>query len=315
MNADGHKYIPSAVAAGAKAVFCESFPDELKQGVAYIRVADTGEATGEIASAFYGFPSKKMKVVGVTGTNGKTSIATLLYELFMQLGYKSGLISTISYKINRKASPATHTTPDGLKLQRLMAEMAMEGCSHCFMEVSSHAIQQKRIAGIEFAGGVFTNITHDHLDYHKTFAEYIKAKKRFFDNLPAGAFALVNTDDRNGRVMVQNKSAEVLTYSLRTMADFRCKVLENHFNGTLLQMDERELWTRFVGRFNASNLLAVYAVATRLNQDKEVVLTELSRLTPVKGRFENIRSVDGKVAIVDYAHTPDALKNVLNAIA
>lgn len=315
MNVDGHKYIPSAVAAGAKAVFCEFFPDQLKQSVTYIRVADPAEATGAIASAFYGFPSKKMKVVGVTGTNGKTSIATLLYELFMQLGYKSGLISTISYNINREASPATHTTPDGLKLQRLMAEMAEKGCSHCFMEVSSHAIQQKRIAGIEFAGGVFTNITHDHLDYHKTFAEYIKAKKRFFDNLPSGAFALVNIDDKNGRVMVQNTKAEVITYSLRSMADFRCKVLETHFNGTLLQMDEKELWTGFVGRFNASNLLAVYAVAVRLGQEKEEVLTELSRLAPVKGRFENIRSLDGKVAIVDYAHTPDALKNVLNAIA
>ncbi|MDD4143667.1 MAG: UDP-N-acetylmuramoyl-L-alanyl-D-glutamate--2,6-diaminopimelate ligase [Prolixibacteraceae bacterium] len=315
LNVDGHKYISSAVKAGAKAVFCEYFPDELKQNVTYIKVANPGRTTGELASAFYGFPSKKMKVVGVTGTNGKTSIATLLYKLFLQLGYKAGLISTISYNINREVTPASHTTPDGIIIQKLMARMVGEGCSYCFMEVSSHAIQQNRIAGIVFAGGVFTNITHDHLDYHKTFAEYIKAKKRFFDNLPSDAFALINIDDKNGRVMVQNSRAEVITYSVRSMAEYRCKVLENHFNGTLLRMDDVELWTRFVGKFNASNLLAVYAVAVRLEQDKETVLKELSRLTPVKGRFENIRSLDGKIAIVDYAHTPDALKNVLNAIS
>ncbi len=314
IHVDGHKFISSAVAAGANAVFCEYFPDEPVREVTYIKVADPGRIAGELASAFYGFPSKKMKVIGVTGTNGKTSIATLLYELFTELGYKAGLISTISYNINREAVPASHTTPDGLKLQKLMAGMVKEGCSYCFMEVSSHAIQQNRISGIEFSGGVFTNITHDHLDYHKTFAEYIKAKKRFFDNLPPEAFALINIDDKNGRVMVQNTRAGIKTYSLRSMADFRCKVLENHFNGTLLRIDDVELWTRFVGKFNASNLLAVYAVAMMLKQNKDVVLTGLSRLTPVKGRFENIRSLDGKIAIVDYAHTPDALKNVLNAI-
>lgn len=315
LNVDGHTYIPSAVAAGAKTVFCETFPDELNQKVTYIKLDDTISATGKLASKFYGFPSKKVKVVGVTGTNGKTSIATLLYKLFMQLGYKSGLISTISYNIDNEIIAASHTTPDALKLQKLLAGMAEKRCSYCFMEVSSHAIQQNRIAGIEFAGGVFTNITHDHLDYHKTFAEYIKAKKMFFDNLPSSAFALINNDDKNGKIMVQNTKAGVSAYSIGSMADYRCKILENHFNGTLLRIDGMELWTGFVGRFNASNLLAVYSVAMNLNQDKEAVLTEMSRLTPVKGRFENIRSLDGKIAIVDYAHTPDALKNVLNAIS
>jgi UDP-N-acetylmuramoyl-L-alanyl-D-glutamate--2,6-diaminopimelate ligase len=307
--------IPAVLDAGVKTVFCEYFPDELRENVTYVKVDDPGKITGQVASAFYGFPSHKMKVVGITGTIGKTSIATLLYKLFMNLGYKAGLISTISYNISHRSFPATHTTPDALKIQKLMSQMADEGCDFCFMEVSSHAVQQNRIAGIKFAGAVFTNITHDHLDYHKTFAEYIKAKKRFFDDLPPAAFALVNIDDKNGRVMVQNTNAKVITYSLRAVADYRCKVLENHFNGTLLRMDDVELWTRFVGKFNASNLLAVFAAAIRLGQPKDAVLTGISNLTPVRGRFENIRSLDGKIAIVDYAHTPDALKNVLTAIA
>jgi len=239
----------------------------------------------------------------------------MLFRLFRELGFKVGLISTIYYRINDLEENATYTTPDALKTQQLMAKMADSGCEFCFMEVSSHAVQQQRIAGIEFTGGVFTNITHDHLDYHKTFSQYIKAKQRFFDRLPASAFVLTNIDDKNGMVMVQNTKARIVTYSNRSMADYRCKVLEIHFNGMLLNLDGREVWTRFVGKFNASNLLAVYAVALNLGQEPDEVLTCLSNLEPVKGRFETIRSMDGKLAIVDYAHTPDALKNVLNAIA
>jgi len=280
-----------------------------------IQVADTMQSAGLLASAFYHFPSQKMKVVGITGTNGKTSIATLLFRLFRKLGFNVGLISTIQYRINDLEESATHTTPDALKIQQLMAKMADSGCEFCFMEVSSHAVHQKRIAGIEFAGGIFTNITHDHLDYHKTFSQYIKAKQEFFDRLPASAFALTNIDDKNGMVMVQNTRARVVTYSNRSMADYRCHVLEIHFNGMLLNLDGQEVWTRFVGKFNASNLLAVYAAALNLGQNPDEVLTLLSNLEPVKGRFETIRSMDGKLAIVDYAHTPDALKNVLNAIA
>lgn len=270
---------------------------------------------GQLASAFYNFPSSKMKVVGVTGTNGKTSIATLLSKLFRKLGYNVGLISTISYQINERVEIASHTTPDALKIQKLMAEMVNAGCEFCFMEVSSHAIHQERIAGIEFAGGIFTNITHDHLDYHKTFAEYIKAKKAFFDGLSPKAFAITNLDDKNGLVMLQNTKAQKITYSIGRMADFRGKVLESHFDGMLLNIDGQEIWTRFVGRFNAANLLAVYSAAICLKQNTDEVLTEISALHPVAGRFESIRSADGKLAIVDYAHTPDALKNVLQAIS
>jgi UDP-N-acetylmuramoyl-L-alanyl-D-glutamate--2,6-diaminopimelate ligase len=256
-----------------------------------------------------------MKVVGVTGTNGKTSIATLLYKMFLKLGFGTGLISTISYKVNDREETASHTTPNALKIQQLMAEMVDAGCEYCFMEVSSHAVHQKRIAGIEFAGGIFTNITHDHLDYHKTFAEYIKAKKAFFDSLSAGAFAVTNSDDKNGLVMLQNTAARKVTCSTRSIADYRCKMLENHFDGMLLNMDGNEIWTRFVGKFNASNLLEVYATARELGQEKEKVLTIISELVPVQGRFDTVRSTDGKLAIVDYAHTPDALKNVLGAIS
>jgi len=315
LHADGHRFIPAALENGAAVVFCEELPKELPAGVTFVSVKNSGLVLGKLAAAFYGFPSQKMKVVGVTGTNGKTSIVTLLYRLFKQLGHKSGLISTISYMIDDKEDTATHTTPDALRIQQLMAQMVEAGCEYCFMEVSSHAVQQQRIEGIEFAGGVFTNITHDHLDYHKTFAAYIKAKQQFFDNLPATAFALTNIDDKNGRVMVQNTKARVMTYSNRALADYHCKVIETHFNGMMLNLAGREVWTRFVGKFNASNLLAVFAVAVNLNQDEDEVLTHLSNLEPVKGRFETVRSNDGKMGIVDYAHTPDALKNVLTAIS
>ncbi len=311
---DGHKFIGKAIENGASVIVCEQLPSEISLEVTYIKVDDSNEILGNLASAFYGFPSKKLKVVGVTGTNGKTSIATLLYKMFLKLGYKTGLLSTISYRINEREETASHTTPNALKIQQLLAEMADEGCEYCFMEVSSHAVHQKRIAGIEFAGGIFTNITHDHLDYHKTFAEYIKAKKTFFDGLSKEAFAITNIDDKNGLVMLQNTAARKITFSNRRVADFKCKVIENHFDGMLLNMDGSEIWTRFVGKFNASNLLAVYTTAIQLGQNKDEVLTIISDLHPVQGRFETVRSLDGKLAIIDYAHTPDALKNVLGAI-
>ncbi len=314
LHVDGHKFIPAAEVQGVSVVVCEDFPAELNSEVTYIKVSDSNAALGKLAAAFYEFPSRKLKIIGITGTNGKTSIATLLFKLFNELGYKTGLISTISYRIDNKEETASHTTPDALKIQELLAEMVGAGCEYCFMEVSSHAIHQKRIEGIDFRGGVFTNITHDHLDYHKTFAEYIKAKKAFFDGLSIKAFAITNIDDKNGLVMVQNTKAQKITCSTRSMADFRCKVLENHFDGMLLNLDNNEIWTRFVGRFNASNLLAVYATGILLNQKSEEVLPIISNLKPVQGRFETVRSKEGKFAIVDYAHTPDALKNVLTAI-
>ncbi|QGY43378.1 UDP-N-acetylmuramoyl-L-alanyl-D-glutamate--2,6-diaminopimelate ligase [Maribellus comscasis] len=315
VHVDGHNFIIPAIGKGAGTIVCEEIPSERVSGVTYVKVENSNSVLGKLASAFYRFPSSKMKVVGATGTNGKTSIATLLFKLFRKLGYNVGLISTISYKINEAEETASHTTPDALKIQKLMTGMVDAGCEFCFMEVSSHAIHQQRISGIEFAGGIFTNITHDHLDYHKTFAGYIKAKKAFFDGLLPNAFAITNADDKNGLVMLQNTSAKKVSYSVGRMADFRCKVLESHFDGMLLNMDGHEIWTRFVGRFNASNLLAVYATAISLEQSTEEVLTEISNLQPVAGRFETIRSTDGKLAIVDYAHTPDALKNVLQAIS
>ena len=315
VGADGHLFIGKAISGGAVAVVCEQLPEELQADITYIKVADSNEALGLLASAFYGNPSENLNVVGVTGTNGKTSIATLLYKMFLKLGYKAGLLSTISYRINESEETASHTTPNALKIQQLMAEMVEAGCQYCFMEVSSHAVHQKRIAGIRFAGGIFTNLTHDHLDYHKTFAEYLKAKKTFFDSLSAESFAVTNIDDKNGMVMLQNTSAKKVTCSTRAMADYRCKMLENHFDGMLLNIDGQEIWTRFVGKFNASNLLAVYAAAIELGQNKNSVLTIISELVPVQGRFDTVRSADGKLAIVDYAHTPDALKNVLAAIS
>jgi UDP-N-acetylmuramoyl-L-alanyl-D-glutamate--2,6-diaminopimelate ligase len=314
-HTDGHQFIPKALENGAGVVVCEELPGEVHPEITYIRVANSEIAVGLVASVFYGYPSEKMKVVGVTGTNGKTSTATLLYHLFRRLGYSAGLISTIKYFVGDEEFPATHTTPDAIQLQSLFARMVAEGCEYCFMEVSSHSIVQERIAGIRFTGGIFTNITLDHLDYHKTFAEYIKAKKRFFDQLPAAAFAITNIDDKNGTVMVQNTKAKIFTCSTRAQADFRCKVLESHFDGMLLNLDNTEIWTKFVGKFNAYNLMSVYATAVCLGQSKDEILTEISNLEPVKGRFEVIRSLDGKYAIVDYAHTPDALQNVLLAIA
>ncbi len=311
---DGHAFIADAVAKGAAAVVCEELPAERAEGVAYAVVPDAQGALADMAAAFYDHPSRELRLVGVTGTNGKTTTATLLYDLVRRLGCEAGLISTVVYRIGDRAVEATHTTPDPIRLNAMMREMADAGCGYCFMECSSHAIVQQRTRGLHFAGGIFSNITHDHLDYHKTFAEYIRAKKLFFDGLPAGAFALTNMDDRNGSVMVQNTAATVRTYSLRTMADYRCKVLETRPDGMLLRLDGREAWVNLVGRFNAYNLLAVYAAAVELGFDREEVLQAASLLHPVSGRFEVIHAQDGTTAVVDYAHTPDALENVLRTI-
>ncbi len=311
---DGHEYIDKAIELGANVIVCEIIPEKKIQGITYVRVGDTSEVLGHMASMFFDSPSEKLKLVGITGTNGKTTTVTLLYRLFNKLGFKSGLLSTVVNYIGDEVIPATHTTPDAIELNRLLAQMVDAGCTHCFMEVSSHSVVQNRIAGLKFAGGIFSNITHDHLDFHKTFDEYIKAKKRFFDLLPNDAFALTNVDDRNGRVMVQNTSAKVSTYSLRSMSSFRCKVIENHFEGMLLNIDSVEVWTRLVGGFNAYNLLAIYAAALLLGLEKETVLTEISSMTPVSGRFEHMKSPKDINVVVDYAHTPDALQNVIDTI-
>lgn len=313
-QSDGHDYIPSAVAKGAAAVVCQRMPEQLAPGVTYVEVDDTNAAMADLAAAFYDDPSRELKLVGVTGTNGKTTTVTLLHDLFHALGYKAGLISTVVYRVGDREIEATHTTPDAIRLNAMMREMVEAGCEYCFMECSSHAIVQGRIRGLHFAGGVFSNITHDHLDYHKTFAEYIRAKKLFFDGLPADAFALTNIDDRNGRVMVQNTAAVVRTLSLRAAADFNCKIVEQHPDGMLLRIDGSEVWFRLLGRFNAYNLLTVYAAALLLGQEKAEALRAMSTLPPVSGRFETIRAADGTTAIVDYAHTPDALENVLRTI-
>jgi UDP-N-acetylmuramoyl-L-alanyl-D-glutamate--2,6-diaminopimelate ligase len=314
VNNDGHQYIETAILKGAVAIVCEDFPASFSEGITYIQVKNSSEELGEIASRFYGQPSQKLKLVGITGTNGKTTTVTLLYRLVMSLGYKAGLISTISYRVNSEELPASHTTPDQLQLNQLMKKMVDEGCEYCFMEVSSHAIDQNRISGLDFDGAIFSNITHDHLDYHKTFDAYIKAKKQFFDGLKPQAFAITNVDDKNGNVMLQNTKARKITYSLRSMADHKCKILESHFDGTLMIIDGSEIWTHFVGKFNAYNLLAVYTAALSLGFEKEDILRELSNIQSVDGRFEVIRSESGTYAIVDYAHTPDALKNVLSTI-
>lgn len=313
-QADGHAFIPAAVAAGAAAVVCEQLPADPAPGVTYVAVPDSAGAMADLAAAFYDYPSRELKLVGITGTNGKTTTATLLYDLVRALGYKAGLISTVVYRIEGREVEATHTTPDSIRLNALMREMADAGCEFCFMECSSHAIVQERTRGLSFAGGIFSNITHDHLDYHKTFTEYIRAKKRFFDMLPAGSFALTNLDDRNGRVMVQNTAAAVHTYSLRGMADFRCRIVETHLDGMLLRIDGQEVWVGLLGRFNAYNLLAVYGTAVLLGLDRSEVLRVLSTLRPVSGRFEIVRAANGTTAVVDYAHTPDALENVLRTI-
>ena len=313
-HVDGHDFIPKAIESGATIIIAER-ADVPVGDACLVTLKNTAAALGVIAANFHGNPSQNLRVVGVTGTNGKTTIATLLYKLFIKLGYKAGLISTIKYYVGEDEFPATHTTPDSLQIQSLMAKMVEAGCEYCFMEVSSHAIDQDRIAGIKFEGGIFTNLTHDHLDYHKTFAEYLKAKKKFFDNLPASAFALTNADEKNGKVMLQNTNALQKSYGLKSLADFKCKVIEKHLDGMLLAIDGREVWTHFSGIFNAYNLMAVYGSAILLGEDVEKVLPLISELRPVAGRFEILRSPDGKYAIVDYAHTPDALKNVLNGIS
>jgi UDP-N-acetylmuramoyl-L-alanyl-D-glutamate--2,6-diaminopimelate ligase len=313
-HVDGHQYIPKAIELGAVAVVCEVLPENISSNVTLVKIAGTQPNFGRIAATYYGNPSSNLKVVGVTGTNGKTTIASLLYKTFTLLGYKVGLISTIKYYVGEQEFHATHTTPDALQIQELMAKMVESGCEYCFMEVSSHAIDQDRICGIKFDGGIFTNLTHDHLDYHLTFAEYLKAKKKFFDQLPETAFALTNADDRNGMVMLQNTNAAKQTYSLRALANFHCKVIEKHFDGMLLNIDGQEVWTHFTGVFNASNLLAVMGATILLGVDRDDILRILSELRPVSGRFEIIRSPEGKYAVVDYAHTPDAIQNVLSGI-
>ncbi len=311
---DGHDFIADAVRAGVAAVVCEELPAEQKEGVSYVVVDDSNGAMADMAAAFYDHPSRELRLVGVTGTNGKTTVATLLCDLFGALGYRAGLISTVVYRVGNRETESTHTTPDAVRLNAMLREMVDAGCEYCFMEVSSHSIVQERIRGLKFEGAVFTNITHDHLDYHKTFAEYIKAKKRLFDSLPEEAFALVNADDRNGEVMAQNTRARTSRYSLRTAADFNCKIVEMLFDGMLLRMDGSEVWVNFLGRFNACNLLAVYGAARLLGADKEETLRALSALRSVRGRFEPVRSASGITAIVDYAHTPDALENVIATV-
>ena len=311
---DGHKFIPKAIELGAAAVLCECFPETRVPEVTYIAVGSTEDAVGKVATTFYGDPSTKLKLVGVTGTNGKTTIATLLYNMFRKFGHKCGLLSTVCNYIEGEAIPADHTTPDPIELNKLLAQMVEAGCEYAFMECSSHAIAQKRIGGLTFAGGLFTNLTRDHLDYHKTFENYRDAKKAFFDGLSKNAFAITNADDKNGSVMVQNCKAKVKTYSTRSMADFRARIIECHFEGMYLEIDGREVGVQFIGKFNVSNLLAVYGAAVMLGKKPEDILVVLSTLKSVAGRLEPIRSEDGVTAIVDYAHTPDALENVLNAI-
>lgn len=311
---DGHDFIADAVRAGVAAVVCEELPARQEEGVSYVVVDDSNGAMADMAAAFYDHPSRELRLVGVTGTNGKTTVATLLCDLFGALGYRAGLISTVVYRVGNRETESTHTTPDAVRLNAMLREMVDAGCEYCFMEVSSHSIVQERIRGLKFEGAVFTNITHDHLDYHKTFAEYIKAKKRLFDSLPEEAFALVNADDRNGEVMAQNTRARTSRYSLRAAADFNCKIVEMLFDGMLLRMDGSEVWVNFLGRFNACNLLAVYGTARLLGADKEETLRALSALRSVRGRFEPVRSASGITAIVDYAHTPDALENVIATV-
>lgn len=311
---DGHDFIGAAIEKGAKAIICEIQPSDKQDGITYIQVENSSDALGRMASAWYDFPSSKLKLVGVTGTNGKTTIATLLYQLFRELGYKTGLLSTVCNYVDEQAIEATHTTPDSLALNELLAQMVDAQCEYAFMEVSSHSVDQRRIAGLEFDGGIFTNITRDHIDYHLTFENYLKAKKQFFDELSSEAFALTNADDKNGLVMLQNTKASKYTYSLRGMADFKTKILEHGFDGMLLDMNDTEINVSFIGKFNASNLSAVFGAAILLGQDKLEVLRIMSALHSVSGRFETLRAPAGYTAIVDYAHTPDALNNVISTI-
>ena len=311
---DGHKFIAKAIELGATAILCEDMPEEKIESVSYLQVASTEDVVGQVATNFYGNPSKKLKLVGVTGTNGKTTIATLLYNMFRKFGHRCGLLSTVCNYIEDEAIAADHTTPDPIELNHLLHRMVEAGCEYAFMECSSHAIAQKRIGGLTFAGGIFTNLTRDHLDYHKTFENYRNAKKAFFDGLPKEAFAITNADDKNGSVMVQNCKANIKTYSIRQMADFRAHIIECHFEGMYLEINGREVGVQFIGKFNVSNLLAVYGAAVMLGKNPEDVLVVMSTLKNVAGRLEPIRSKDGITAVVDYAHTPDALENVLNAI-
>ena len=311
---DGHSFIQKAIDLGAAAILCEYLPETLSEGVTYVVVDSSEAAVGPVATMYYGDPTSKLKLVGVTGTNGKTTVATLLYNMFRKFGHHCGLLSTVCNYIEGEAIPADHTTPDPIKLNRLLSEMVARGCEYAFMECSSHAIAQKRIGGLKFAGGLFTNLTRDHLDYHKTFENYRDAKKAFFDMLPKDAFAITNADDKNGMVMVQNTKASVKTYSTRTLADFKARIIECHFEGMYLDIDGHEVGVQFIGKFNVSNLLAVYGAAVMLGKKPEDILVILSTLKSVSGRLEPIRSPEGYTAIVDYAHTPDALENVLNAI-
>ncbi|GGC37226.1 UDP-N-acetylmuramoyl-L-alanyl-D-glutamate--2,6-diaminopimelate ligase [Parapedobacter defluvii] len=313
-HTDGHAYIDGAIAAGASVVLCERLPEINRDDVTYIQVDDTAFALGVSASNYYGNPSRRLRLVGITGTNGKTTIATLLYKLFRKLGYEAGLLSTVQNQVGDRVVAATHTTPDPIALNKLLHEMVEAGCDYCFMEVSSHAIVQQRIAGLNFAGGIFSNITHDHLDFHKTFDGYIKAKKTFFDGLDRFAFALSNADDKNGKVMLQNTFAHKKTYGIKSMADFKAKIIESHFDGMMLYLDGQEVWVKLVGSFNAYNILAVYGAAILLEQETVKVLTALSNITGAEGRFDTMISPKGVVGIVDYAHTPDAVLNVLETI-
>ena len=311
---DGHKYIPAAIAQGCRAVVCETLPENIDEQVCYIKVADSSVALGQLADAFYDHPSRKLKLVGITGTNGKTTTVTLLHRLFMLAGHKAGLLSTIVNRIGEQEVPATHTTPDAVELNKLLSQMVENQCEYCFMEVSSHALCQHRVTGLRFTGAIFSNITHDHLDFHKTFANYIAAKKSFFDKLPKTAFALTNIDDKNGKVMVQNTKANIHTYSLRTAADFKGIVMENAFTGLHMRINNREVYFKLCGKFNAYNLLAIYGAAVLLGLDEDEVLTKMSMLDSAAGRFQMLRGENGGTAIVDYAHTPDALENVLKTI-
>jgi UDP-N-acetylmuramoyl-L-alanyl-D-glutamate--2,6-diaminopimelate ligase len=313
-QADGHAFIDKAIASGASAIICEEMPEQQRDGITYVRVPNSSEALALMAANFFDHPSRKLKLVGITGTNGKTSVATLLFRLFRSLNHKCGLLSTVEIRIGQKIIPSTHTTPDAVRLNELLAEMVEQKVTHCFMEVSSHSVVQERITGLQFDGAVFTNITHDHLDYHGTFAEYIKAKKRFFDQLSSSAFALVNADDKNSSVMLQNCKASKHSFAVASMADHKARIIENQLTGLHLNIDGHDVYTRLIGEFNASNLLAVYTVAILLGEEPVNVLTALSDLEPPRGRFQIVRGAGGITGIIDYAHTPDALKNVLTTI-
>lgn len=311
---DGHEYIPAAEEKGAVAIVCERMPEKQNANIAYIVLEDAQAASGKLATTFFGNPSQRVKLVGVTGTNGKTTVATLLYRLFMEMGHRCGLLSTVCNYINDKAYPSTHTTPDAISLNRMLALMVEDGCEYVFMEVSSHALAQERVGGLEFTGGIFTNLTRDHMDFHETMDNYLKAKKSFFDNLPRHSFAMTNIDDKNGPVMVQNCRGDIKTYSARTLGDYKARLIETHLDGMVLQFNNREFNTLLTGRFNISNLLAIYGTAVELGKEPEDVLRVMSTLRPVSGRFETIHSKDGISAIVDYAHTPDAIKSVLGTV-